>query len=99
MCGVYFSMKTKIIFGLLLAVSFVSITIQSGCAGCANDLKQLHAVTTGLHKRITLYGSSGIPIRSWETTTATQDKGGTCFFLSKDGKAVTISGSFVIEEI
>lgn len=77
----------------------LSLLSLSGCAGCANDMKQLHATFTGLHKRITLYGSTGTPIREWTTTTATQDRGGTCFFLTTEGRAVTISGTFVIEEI
>lgn len=83
-----------------LVVLTVTVPLfNSGCAGCANNLKQMHASFTGLHKKITLYGNNGTPIREWTTTTDTQDKGGTCFFLTGDGRAVTVSGTFVIEEI
>lgn len=84
---------------VVLALTAVSALLNSGCAGCANDLKKMHAGITGLHKKITLYGNNGTPIREWTTTTATDDKGGTCFFLTSDDKAVTVSGTFVIEEV
>lgn len=61
--------------------------------------KEFRASTSGIHKRITLYANDGHVLREWVTTTDTDDKGGTCFFLDKDGKYVRIAGTFVIEEI
>jgi hypothetical protein len=52
---------------------------------------------TGLDRKITLYDMSGKTIREWRTTAKVEDRGGTCFFIV-NGKAVTISGTFIIEE-
>ena len=54
---------------------------------------------TGLHRRITLYGPDGTKLKEWETTAKVEDQGGSCWFLNADGKAVTVSGNFVIEEL
>lgn len=70
-----------------------------GCAGCQNQLKHMQSGVFGLHRRITLYGADGSVIREWNTTAKVEDQGGSCWFLTDDGKAVTVSGNFVIEEL
>lgn len=75
------------------------LTLPGCTAGCQNQMKHIQSNWSGLNRRITVYGASGEPIRQWETKAKVEDKGGTCWFLDKDGKAVTVSGTFVIEEI
>jgi hypothetical protein len=72
---------------------------MGGCtASCQNSMKHMKSDFVGLNRSITVYGSDGTPIKSWETRAKVEDQGGTCWFLDKDGKAVTISGTFIIEE-
>lgn len=79
-------------------VLLLLLTSMPGCAACNNSIKGLKSGTFGLHKKITLYGTDGKEIRSWETRAAGIDHGGTYFFLDANGKAITLSGTFVIEE-
>lgn len=80
----------------LLIVALLLVFVQP--ASCRNEWK--HAVSNfrGLNRRIVLYDANGQPIRQWETQAKVEDKGGTCYFLDAKGKAITISGTFVIEE-
>lgn len=82
----------------MLVVAAMLVTQLSGCAGCQNDWKHAQSNFVGLERTITLYGATGDPIREWKTRAKVEDNGGTCYFLDGDGKAVIISGSFVIEE-
>ena len=88
-------MKKLLLISALLGVQ----VLHSGCAGCANTWKEFHASTTGLHKKITLFSNDGKVLREWTTTTDTNDKGGSCMFLDKDGRYVRIAGTFVVEEL
>jgi hypothetical protein len=81
---------------LVLLISLLPFC--SGCAGCSNKLKHMQSDLVGLHRTITLYGADGKEIRAWKTTAKVEDKGGTCYFLDGSGKAVIVSGVFVIEE-
>lgn len=83
---------------ILLLVAAVAILCTTGCAGCSNDLKHFQSQVYGLKRTITVYGADGTVIREWKTQAKVEDKGGTCYFLNSDGKAVIISGTFVIEE-
>lgn len=80
---------------LLLAVLCLPF---AGCAGCQNDMKHAWSDVAGLDREIVLYDAYGHPIRQWRTRAKVEDEGGTCYFLDADGKAVIISGTFVIEE-
>lgn len=86
-------MKTKMLTALLL----VQLTF-SGCAECQNFGKHVHSTFTGLNRTITLYDANGHTIKEWHTQAKVEDKGGTCYFLDANGKAVTISGTFIIQE-
>lgn len=77
----------------------LSLALFAGCtAGQQLELKKQQAGIWGLTRTITLYGADGQEVRRWQTKSAVSDKGGSCYFLDANGKAVTISGSFVIEE-
>lgn len=74
--------------------------ILSGCtASCEAQNKRNKAAIFGLHKKITLYSGSGQVIRTWETKAQGEDKGGTYNFLDANGKSVTVSGVFIVEEL
>lgn len=72
--------------------------LLSGCAAAENEMKHMKSDWVGLNRKIVLYASDGSILREWETTAKVEDKGGTCYFINAEGKAVTISGTFVIEE-
>lgn len=69
----------------------------SGCASCRNDIKHMKSSWVGLDRHIILYDANGKVIREWTTTSKVEDKGGTVWFLV-EGKAYTVSGTFVVEE-
>lgn len=70
-----------------------------GCAGCQNDMKHIQADWVGLNRKITLYGPDGTKLNEWTTKAKVEDRGGSCYFLTQEGKAVIVSGNFVIEEL
>lgn len=78
--------------------ALVLLSLMTGCASQANSCKHQESDMWGLDRTITLYGSDGTVIREWKTKAKVEDQGGTCWFLDKDGKAVLISGTFIIEE-
>jgi hypothetical protein len=51
----------------------------------------------GLDRTITLYSNDGKPIKSWKGRVQVELEGGAARFIVH-GKAVTISGTYVIEE-
>ena len=88
----------KLSLVLTLASALAVASLLSGCGEAANTLKHLHSSFTGLHRTITLYNANGAVIQSWHTQATLEDRGGTCYFLDAHGKAVTISGTFVVQE-
>lgn len=84
----------KYLFALIMCLPFLT-----GCAGCRNSMKHLQSEWAGLERKVTLYGVDGHEIRSWRVKAKVEDSGGTCWFLTNDSKAVTVSGTFVIEEL
>lgn len=82
---------------LMTMIVLVALTQMTGCAGCQNQWKHIQSNVTGLSRKITLYNANGEPIREWTTQAKVEDEGGTCYFIA-NGKAVIISGTFVIEE-
>lgn len=82
-------------YKLLILLALVTVT---GCGEITNLSKHLHSSLSGLNRKITLYNSNGGIIREWVTQAKVEDKGGTCFFVV-NGKAITVSGTFIIEEL
>lgn len=84
-------LKWLFVFALLISLP--------GCtAGCQNQIKHATSDIFGLNRKITLYDANGGVIREWETKAKVEDQGGTCYFLTNEGKAVIVSGTFIVEE-
>lgn len=77
----------------LLGLMFLPL---SGCGGCRNSLKHTQSNWFGLNRKITLYDANGGVIKEWTVKSKVEDNGG--YFLTDEGKAVRISGTFIIEE-
>ena len=81
---------------LLAAISCIALLGLSGC-NLRNTLKHTKSDIFGLDRKITLYSNTGTIIKEWRTRAKIEDHGGTVYFIA-DGKAVTISGTFIVEE-
>ena len=88
-------MKKSLITISLIVTAFA----LSGCGKFANGLKHTQSDWFGLNRTITLYAGNGTNIiNTWHTTSKVEDRGGSCYFLDANNKAVIISGTFVIQE-
>lgn len=67
------------------------------CGEAGNIMKHAHSSFTGLNRKITLYSANGQPIKEWVTSAKIEDHGGSVFFIC-NSKAVTVAGTFIIEE-
>jgi hypothetical protein len=79
---------------------FVIIALLS-LTGCATvEMKGSHAISgiVKLNRKVTLYNNDGVPIREWSGRIMTEANGGGVTFML-DGKRVSISGTYVIEEV
>lgn len=86
-------MKLINLSALLMLVPFIA-----GCSSCANDWKHFKSQTIGIYQHITLYDANGQVIRQWVTQHPVELKGGDAAFIDATGNAVTVAGTFVIEE-
>ena len=72
------------------------------CAGCTQkqrqDLSHWKSDLIGIKRTITLYSDNGKPIKSWTGRYKVEVSGCTARFLH-DGKAIIISGTFLMEEL
>ncbi|MEW6352318.1 MAG: hypothetical protein AB1646_24975 [Thermodesulfobacteriota bacterium] len=81
---------------ILLAILFLSC--GPGCTERQRqDYSHWKSDVIGLNRTVTLYDASGKPIRTWKGRFKVEIEGATARFIA-DGKAVIISGPFVIEE-
>ncbi|MDX1763483.1 MAG: hypothetical protein R3231_04115 [bacterium] len=79
-----------VVLGMLLAAS--------GCTkGCQQQVSHVKSNLIGLNRTITLYAVDGSVIKSWEGRFQVETGGSSARFIH-EGKAVYISGTFVIEE-
>jgi hypothetical protein len=91
-------MTEKCIITLAVILGCLAIAwLCNGCAGCQQDFSHLKSSFVGLNRKITLYANDGSIIRSWDTQGTVEDQGGSFRFLV-NGKAITLSGTVVIEE-
>ncbi|NBP03530.1 MAG: hypothetical protein EBU90_26245 [Proteobacteria bacterium] len=74
------------------------VGLLTACGQLKNDLKHTQSDYFGLKRSITLYDANGRVIRNWHTRSKVEDRGGSCYFIDNNDKAIIISGSFVIEE-
>lgn len=72
--------------------------LVGSCAKWEQDISHMKSNMGGLDRIVTLYDCSGNPIQSWRIKGTVEDQGGSFRFLN-DGKAITISGTVVIEEV
>jgi hypothetical protein len=72
--------------------------IFGGCASQEQSWSHFKSSWTGLDRKITLYGEDGRPIREWKGRYNMEVEGPSARFMH-EGKAVHISGTFVIEEL
>lgn len=86
-------MKNKFYFTCAFILLFVV-----GCNSMKNSWKHNVSDTFGINRKVSLYGGNGEVIKSWEIDSKVEDRGGTCQFIDKNFKVVTISGTFIIEE-
>ncbi len=88
-------MKT-IISGAIVGAIIIGILLFN-TPGCQNTISHAKSSWIGLNREITLYNASGNIIKQWSTDAKIEDMGGSCRFMV-NGKVVTISGTFIIEE-
>lgn len=82
----------KKLYCLLLLSLFLT-----GCNGCRNDIKHWTSDKFGIDRHVILYNGNGDIIKEWDTTSKIEYNGSSCYFIT-DGKVITISGTYVIEE-
>jgi hypothetical protein len=84
-------------FALFVSLVALSLTL----AGCTErqrqDLSHWKSDLIGLKRTITLYSHDGKPIKKWNGRFKVEVHGGAARFIV-DGKAVIISGAYIIEE-
>ncbi len=86
-------MKIILRYAVLLAV----MVLLPGCAGCQQEMSHLKSRVTGLKRHVTLYSNTGAVIKEWNVDCQVEDTGGSCRFLTPEGKAVVMSGTWLIE--
>jgi hypothetical protein len=81
----------KKLLSLLCAVLFLS------CAELEQTGSSMVSGVIGLHRVITLYAADGSVIKQWEGRYNIKSQYGMARFMD-NGKAITIAGTFIIEE-
>ncbi len=82
----------KKIFFLLLLIPFVF-----GCEGLKQEGSHFISSAFGLEREVTLYNSTGGVIKTWSGKFQVETDGTIARFMYK-GKAIIISGTYLIEE-
>jgi len=92
-------LKTKLIIAgiTIVAVLFVGMYVYVSRPSVQQRISQAKSEAIGLDRTITLYSNDGKPIRSWKGRVKVQLEGGAARFVIQ-GKAVLISGTYIIEE-
>lgn len=84
-------------FAVIVVVALLLIGGMQ-CQSCKQKISHLDSAVVGLNRRVTVYANDGSVIREWEGKFHLEDRGGTIRFLDNDGDAITIGGTFVVEE-
>jgi hypothetical protein len=80
------------------SVCLILLLSLSGCTERQRqDWSHWKSDLVGLKRTVTLYADNGTPIKSWKGRFKVDVGGGTARFLH-EGRAVIISGTFIIEE-
>jgi hypothetical protein len=93
------TLKTKaIIAGIgILAVLLLGMYLYLSLPSVQQRISHAESRAIGLDRTITLYSNDGKPIKSWKGRVQVELEGGAARFIL-NGKAVMISGTYVIEE-
>ena len=74
------------------------VVVLTGCGKFSNILRHEESDWFGLNRTITLYNANGTAIQTWKAKSKVEDRGGSCYFIDSNSKAVIISGTFIIQE-
>lgn len=93
------TVKTKmIIVGVsILAVAILGLYSYLSLPTVQQKISHAKSEAIGLDRTITLYSNDGKPIKTWKGRVQVESEGGAARFVVH-GKAVIISGTYVIEE-
>jgi len=93
------TLKTKIILAgiAILAVFLLGLYGYLRLPSVQQRISHAESGAIGLDRTITLYSNDGRPIKSWKGRVQVELEGGAARFILH-GKAITISGTYVIEE-
>jgi hypothetical protein len=91
--------KTKMIIAgiIVLAVLLLGVYEYLSLPSVQQRISHAESRAIGLDRTITLYANDGKVIKSWKGRVQVELEGGAARFILH-GKAVTISGTYVIEE-
>ncbi len=93
------TLKTKaIIAGIVTLVVFLlGLYAYISLPSVQQRISHTKSEAIGLDRTITLYANDGKPIKSWKGRVQVELEGGAARFVT-GGKAVVISGTYIIEE-
>ncbi len=93
------TLKTKMIIAgiAVLVISLVVLYAYFSLPSVQQRISHAESSAIGLDRTITLYANDGKPIKSWKGRVQVETEGGAARFILH-GKAVTISGTYIIEE-
>lgn len=93
------ALKTKMTIAGIVVVAILLLGLYAYVSLPAVQQRISHAKSEaiGLNRTITLYSNDGKPIKTWKGRVQVELQGGAGRFVI-DGKAVIISGTYVIEE-
>lgn len=72
--------------------------LMVGCGRIQQDISHIKSNTVGLKRTVTLYNNRGEVIKTWSGRMQVEYSGAVARFIH-NGNAVTIAGTFVIEEV
>jgi hypothetical protein len=93
------TLKTKMVIVGVAIVAIVVLGLYAYLSLPSVQQRISHAESRaiGLDRTITLYANDGKPIKSWKGRVQVEVEGGAARFIVQ-GKAVTISGTYIVEE-
>ena len=79
----------------LLTICVLMLWSTKGCQQLRSHIK---SGTIGLQRVVTFYAVDGTKLAEWSGRLNVEDKGGSFRFVTENGKAITVTGSVVVEE-
>lgn len=86
-------MKRLTLLGLLTL-----LLALPGCGYAQQTWSHFKSSMFTLPRTVTLYSATGEVLKKWQVSSKVEDGGGSCRFLLPDGRAVIISGTYVVEQ-